>query len=152
MIRKKKRRIITICSIMIIILIVACITYLIIRKNNKNPSEVSKEEQYFTVLEDGTKVNNSPRIKESKQFDELDITNIELREKGEITQLIAIVKNNTNNVKGGYPANMVFVDENSNELAQMGIYIKELQPGESTTLNASITFDYTNAYDIIIKK
>lgn len=152
MIKKKKRRIITIGFITIIVLIAVFITYLIIRKNNKKPSELGKTEQYFTVLEDGTKVNNSPKIKENKQFDELDITNIELREKGEITQLIATVTNNTNSVKGGYPANMVFVDENNNELAQMGIYIKELQPGETTTLNASITFNYTNAYDIIIKK
>lgn len=152
MIKKKKRRIITIGFITIIVLIAVFITYLIIRKNNKNPSELGKTEQYFTVLEDGTKVNNSPKIKENKQFDELDITNIELREKGEITQLIATVTNNTNSAKGGYPASMIFVDGNNNELAKMGIYIKELQPGESTTLNASITFNYTNAYDIIIKK
>lgn len=152
MINKKKKRIITICLIIIIILIAIYITYLIMTKNNKIPSELRKTEQYFTVLEDGTKVNNSPKIKQNKQFDELDITNIELREKGEITQLIATVTNNTNSAKGGYPASMVFIDENNNELAQMGIYIKELQPGESTTLNSSITFDYTNAYDIIIKK
>ena len=66
--------------------------------------------------------------------------------------MTATVNNSSEEIKGGYPAKIVFVDSNNNTLAQMGIYIKELQPQESTILNAKITFDYTNAYNFYIQK
>ena len=44
------------------------------------------------------------------------------------------------------------IDEDGNVLLEMNPYIAELEPGESTTLNTSATFDYANAYDFTIEK
>lgn len=118
----------------------------------KTIENVDENNQYVTILKDGTKENNSPKLKEKKVFDQLDITNIKLIEESQLTKLTATITNNTKSIKGDYTAEAVIVDSKGNELATMGIGIKKLAPGESTTLNSSIVFDYSNAYDIIFRK
>ncbi len=44
------------------------------------------------------------------------------------------------------------LDKSGNTIATIPAYIKALSSGESTALNASTTFNYANAYDIVIKK
>ena len=42
--------------------------------------------------------------------------------------------------------------KNEKEITTIGGYIGEVNPGESTQLNSSATFDYANAYDFRIEK
>lgn len=123
-----------------------------LKQKAKKAQSVDEEGKYVTTLKDGTKENTSSKLKENKKIDELDITDIKLTEENQLTKLTATITNNTKKIKGDYIAQAVFVDSKGNELASMGIGIKKLQPGESTVLNSSIIFDYSNAYNIIFRK
>ena len=123
-----------------------------LKQKAKKAQSVDEKGKYVTTLKDGTKENTSSKLKENKKIDELDITDIKLTEENQLTKLTATITNNTKKIKGDYIAQAVFVDSKGNELASMGIGIKKLQPGESTLLNSSIIFDYSNAYNIIFRK
>ena len=142
--------------ILIIALILIVVLSIIIVKtsdNNVNNQNLpSTNDNFSQVTSNGTKINVSEMLNADKEFDGLDITNIELTSDGNVTQLTATISNNTGKTKGDYPAKVIFVDSNNTKLAEMGIYIKKLQPGENTILNGKITFDYTNAYNFNIMK
>lgn len=120
--------------------------------NKERVKSVDEENKYVTILSDGTKENTSEKLKEKKSFDGLEITDIKLTENNQKTTLTGTITNNTNKIKGDYIVNAIFVDSKGNELAEMSFYVKQLQSGESTVLNAATTFDYSNAYNIIFKK
>ncbi len=148
--RKSNKKIILIIALVIII--IAIIVKIVVDKSSTEAGKTNKEENYVETSDNGVKKNISSKLNEDKKLDGLDITNIELKSDGHLTKLTAIVKNNTKQTKGGYPAEVIFLDNENNEITKMGVYIKELKEGESTTLNGSITFDYTNAYNINIQK
>lgn len=137
-----KKKIIVIIAIVIILLAIALIAYFI----NKNKSD--EEIQYFEMMNNGTKVNISEKLLETKKIDGLEITNIELTELGNITQLKGTITNTSNKEKEESVINAVLLNQKGNEMATMGIYVKALKPGESTELNASATLNYVNAYNI----
>ena len=139
----------------IVFLIIVCVTVIFVKiftKNDNNKNLAGNNDNFSKIISDGTRINISEKLNENKKIDDLDITNIELKSDGQVTQLTAIINNNTGKTKGDYPAKVIFIDSNNNEIAEMGIYIKKLQPGESTILNGKITFDYTNAYNFNIQK
>ena len=66
--------------------------------NENNEVETSKEsnvEKYVQKLEDGSKLNVSDKLRKSKMVDGLEISNIQLKETGGITTLLADVENKT---------------------------------------------------------
>ena len=140
----------------IVFLIIVCVTVIFVKiftKNDNNKNLVDNNDNFSKNTRSSvTRINISEKLNENKKIDDLDITNIELKSDGQVTQLTAIINNNTGKTKGDYPAKVIFIDSNNNEIAEMGIYIKKLQPGESTILNGKITFDYTNAYNFNIQK
>lgn len=152
---KKKRQkgfpLVIIIAVFIVIIALIIIN-IVSKKSEENQAVSNNEDNYSQVASDGSRVNLSDKLKEDKKFDDLDINNIELKSNGQITQLTATINNNTGKTKGGYPAKIILVDSNNNKVAEMGIYIKELKAGETTKLNSSITFDYTNVYNFIIQK
>lgn len=147
----KKFIIVIIILLGVSILSVACY-FFFHHQNIKKQTIIEKTEQRFTVLSDGSKVNTSEKLKENKKFDGLNFTNISLTEKAGVTQLTGVITNTSKNEKGDYIAEIILVDRLGTELAKMETYIKKLQPQESTTLNASVIFDYSNAYNMVIKK
>ena len=114
--------------------------------------EEEEVEEYVSVSDDGTKVNTSEKLSETKTIDGIEITGIELTESGNVTQLLATMTNTSDETQGGYVAVLTLIDEDGNVLLEMNPYIAELEPGESTQLNTSATFDYANAYDFTIEK
>ena len=155
MTKNGKKFIIGVIIIVTVAVIISAIFVVINSKKTKNKvavKSVDEENKFVNVLSDGTKENTSERLNEDKTFDGLDITEIKLTENNKLTKLTASITNNTKKIKGDYTAQIIFVDSKNNELAEMGFYIKQLQPGESTSLNASTTFDYSNAYNIIFRK
>lgn len=140
-------------TILIAVLIIASIIFIAVTpKKRKGAVKSVDEDKYVKLLEDGTKENTSAKLQEDKKFDNLDITEIKLIESNQITKLTGTITNNTDKARGDYDAKIIFVDSKNNELSEMGFHVKQLQPGESTKLNASITFDYSNAYNIIFRK
>lgn len=138
-----------------LILVIGAVTIIFfIYKDRLQVLEEREEDskEYVSLLEDGSKQNTSERLKKDRKLDGLDISNIQLTEKAGMTQLTGIIANHTKKVKEECTATITLVDSKGNELTQMKVYIKELQPSESTRLNASATLDYVGAYDFVIKK
>lgn len=120
--------------------------------NNANTSNAAIDEKNVKTLSDGTRLNNSTKMQEIKTIDGLEISNIQLTEKDNVSILLGTVTNKTNETKGDYPVNIIIYDENEKEITTIGGYIGEVNPGESIQLNSSATFDYANAYDFRIEK
>ena len=156
---KKEKQVI---GVLIGIAVVAIIVVLIASGKNKEDENIAnneivesntvEEEKYVEVLENGTKLNTSEKLKETKEIDGMEISNMQLTEEGNITKLLGTITNNSNTTKGNYEINIKLIDENGKELTTLVGYIGELEPGESTQLSTSTTFDYANTYDVEITK
>ena len=154
---KKVKKII---ATIIIILVIAMVVTIILRFMNRQSTEniniveeqIMPEEEFVDVLEDGTRINSSSSLHETKIFDGLEISDFQLTEKDNMTVLLGTITNNSSTAKGGYAVDITVVDKDRNEMTTVVAYIKELQPGENTILNVSSTFDYANAYDFTITK
>ena len=156
---KKEKQVI---GVLIGIAVIAIIVVLIVNGKNKEDENIVnnetvenntvEEEKYVEVLENGTKLNTSEKLKETKEKDGMEISNMQLTEEGNITKLLGTITNNSNTTKGNYEINIKLIDENGKELTTLVGYIGELEPGESTQLSTSTTFDYANTYDVEITK
>lgn len=156
---KKEKQVI---GVLIGIAVIAIIVVLIVNGKNKEDENIVnnetvenntvEEEKYVEVLENGTKLNTSEKLKETKEIDGMEISNMQLTEEGNITKLLGTITNNSNTTKGNYEINIKLIDENGKALTTLVGYIGELEPGESTQLSTSTTFDYANTYDVEITK
>ena len=160
--KQEKRMIAILVAITVIVIIIAIVT----RNRNNNGEEGenriqqssqqketnTEEEEYVNVLEDGTRQNTSEKLKETKTIDGMEISDIQLTEKDNVTLLLGTITNTTNETRGGYPVNVQIVDEEGNEIITITGYIEELAAGESSQFSTSATFDYANAYDFNITK
>ena len=149
-------------KIMIVVLIAIAIAAIVFAVNfNKSkeeeapqasePTNVVKEE-FVEVLEDGTRLNTSEKLAETKTFDGMQITDLQLTENGNVSLLLGTVTNTSDTTKGGYPVNIKVLDKKGEEIITVAAFLGELEPGESTQLSTSATFDYANAYDFEITK
>lgn len=148
--KTKERKAIIVTIILIIVAIFAITIWFVMQKNEvQTGGEVvdTTKEEFVNVLEDGTKLNNSTKLAETKNFEGMEITNFQLTEKDSVSLLLGTITNTSDSVKGGYPIIIKMIDKSENEIVTVGGFVKELQPGESTQLSISATFDYANAYD-----
>lgn len=113
---------------------------------------VENQEKNVELLEDGTRLNTSNKLKETKKINGMEISNFQLTEKDNVTLLLGTVTNTSNTKQGGYPVNVKIIDEQGNEIITVGAYLGELEPGESTQFNTSATFDWVNAYDFSVSE
>ncbi len=113
-------------------------------QNNEEP----KNEEFVSKQEDGSKVNTSDKIRETKRLGGLEISGLTITESNNLTQLLGTIENTSNSVDGGYTAKIIIVDKENNQIIDMIFSIAELQPGQSMQLDCSATFDYSNAYDV----
>ena len=163
--RRKKRGlrlidiIIAIIAIVIIIAIVANINKKKTNKTeeNKNVAQSEQtqkvEEKNVIELEDGTKLNVSSKLNESKALGDLAIKNIQLTYKDGVTNLLATVENTKNEKIPMTNVSIQLVDENGKEIYTLNGIIEETKAGETAKMNCLITADFANAYDFkIIKK
>ena len=158
--RNKGINLITI--IFIIILIVVAVTAIrkITTKNNKNGQVNNLTNQIETdteknvkVLDDGTKLNISSKLKENKKLEGLEITNTQITYNNGITNLLADVKNTTQSKMKMQNVEIILLDEQGNTIYKIPGVIEEIEAGETKQFNTSITADFANAYDFkIIKK
>lgn len=153
MTNKEKKFLIILVAVAIIIVIGIVIFKNVGKKEENTTPENQVVEEYVKVLEDGTRLNTSDKLSQTKTFDGLEITNFQLTEKNNVTVLLGTITNKSNETKGDYPVNIKILDKDGNEIITVGGYISPLEAGQSTQLNCSASFDYANAYDFeIIKK
>lgn len=150
--KNEKMLIAILCVITIIVVVVA----IVIKNKNANKQEENNstqpKEEFVDILDDGTRKNTSNKLHETKTFDGMEITDLQVTEKDNVTLLLGTVKNTSTTTKGGYPVNIKIVDKEGNEIITIAAFLGTLEPGESTQLNTSATFDYANAYDFSITK
>lgn len=154
---KKKKKGISIIWVLVLIIVVIIAIRLINKKNKNNNENTSANnsvtEKFVQVLNDGTKLNKSNKLSETKNVGDYKISNIQLTMKNNQSVLLADIKNTSKQETGTTLIDIILYDENKNEIATIPGIISPIKPGETTQLNSSITVDYANAYDfeVIIK-
>ena len=147
--KKKEKKMILI--IIVVGIIVVGGIFLLTRpktENNANGAEENKVvEEFVQVLEDGTKLNTSTKLSETKTINGLEIGNIQLTNQNNQSVLLADVKNNSGKDTEVMLIDIILLDKNGQELGKAGGIIGDLKAGETTQLNASTMIDYANAYD-----
>ena len=142
--------------ILIVVAIAIILTLVIISNRKEIHNEVEENkvvEEFVQVLKDGTKLNTSTKLKETKKLDNLEIGNIQLTNKNGQSVLLADVKNTGSMETQVMLINIVLLDENGTEIATVPGIISPLKVGESTQLNTSMQQDYTGIYDFrVVKK
>lgn len=154
--KKKEKR-----GLLILILVaIAIITTLAIITNRKGKevnSDSTEEnkvvEEFVQVLEDGTKLNTSTKLSETKIVDGLKIGNIQLTMQNGQSVLLADAENDTGKDIDIMLLDIILLDKNGNELTTIAGIVGDLKAGEKQQLNSSVTSDYANAYDfrVVIK-
>ena len=146
--------------LILILVAIAIITTLAIITNRKGKevnSDATEEnevvEEFVQVLEDGTKLNTSTKLSETKIVDGLKIGNIQLTMQNGQSVLLADAENDTGKDIDIMLLDIILLDKNGNELTTIAGIVGDLKAGEKQQLNSSVTSDYANAYDfrVVIK-
>ena len=156
---KRKSLVSTIIIIVVIIAVTALAVFMIMKKGgtgvaqgNNTAENQATAEEFVKVLDNGTKLNISSKLSETKVVEGLEISNFQLTESGSQTVLLGKIKNNGSEARGGFEAAVTMLDKQGNEIVKLIAYIPQVKPGEEQQLNVSSTLDYANAYDIKIEK
>ena len=155
---RKVRKIIIIGVIIIIACIVSANIFLKKGTNNINIDENKLEvydssiADYVKKIDDGTKINVSPKLHQDTTINGLDIKNIQLTCKNGITTLLADIFNNTKAESEIKHINIKLRDGENKEIRTVRGYIPALKIGETTKLNVSMSSNLITAYDIEFSK
>ncbi len=149
---KKKEKIL----IILLLGIVLIMAILAIVKNQKESQKnivegINEEEEFTRILEDGTKLNVSTKLNETKMVDKLKIYNIQLTSKNDQTVFLADVESSED--KEITLVDIVLLNKNGSELTTITGLIGKTKAGGVQQLNCVVTSDYANAYDfkVIVK-
>ena len=139
-------------AVLVAITIIVIIIFIATReKKNETVEEKKVEEEFVEVLEDGTKLNTSTKLNETKYVNGLEFGNIQLTMQNNQSVLLADVKNNTGKASSLTLVDVTLLDKEGNTIVKVGGIIGPLQNGESTQFNTSMTLDYANAYDFKVE-
>lgn len=151
----KDKKWLIIIGLIILILVIIFIVK-ITNKEDKIKEENTTDDfagnEYIDVKEDGTRVNKSEKFSTTKEIEGLKISNIELTEKENVTQILADIKNTTDKDVEGFYVSINFLDKNGESIVSLGGYIPTVEANGTATLNTNSTGDFANAYDYTIEK
>lgn len=133
-------------KLVILAIAIIAITAVIVKVTFQKPIE--EKQNYADRQENGTILNTSKKLSETKQYNGLEFSNIKLSHIESLTRLDAEVKNITSNTIPAQLININIMDKDGNVMASFGGEINELEPGETTTIYLGIAANYVNAYDI----
>ena len=157
---KQERGITTIGLVVIALIVIMIVTIIVNISKKKEQEKVGavqgeeqnvEQEEYVQKLADGSKLNKSEELLKEKKLDELEISNIQLKETGGITTLLADVKNNTNHEIQERNVTIEVLDKQGNVITSLNGTIDTVGAGEKVQLNMSVTGDVANAYDFKIR-
>ena len=114
--------------------------------------ENAVKEEFVQLTDDGMKVNVGSKITDDKEVNGLKFTNVQLTEKDNQSTLLADVENATGKELKDYTnLDITFLTKDGEEIVTIKGILTPLKSGEKTQLNAGLTQDVANAYDIKIK-
>ena len=162
---KNKKILFAIILFVVVIIILTIIFLKYIKKDNKEdyfnlePSVSSAESEIdmsnltnSEIDKDGLKINNSPKIKEGIMFNDLQIKDIKIEAGESISIFNAKVENTLNKDLKSYLIDLVFLDENGNEIAKVETTFPELKQGKTGYITATSTKDIATAYELKIER
>lgn len=151
----------------IIIAFVGAIAWLTLGKKNQNniannnpigTTETSKtataqieNNENSKMVNDNVKLNTSEKLQQAKTFQGLEISDVQITSKDNVTIMLATVTNKTNQIAGDCAVRLTMKDKDGNTITEAHGYISKVEPGKTTQLNISKTFDFANAYDYTIE-
>ena len=146
----KKKNLIPIYILAIIVVIVVGVIITIKIKNKDKPKQV---DEFVSEYSNGIKENTSSKLHEDKLFEGIQISDINLLQRtSNTTSLVGTIKNISDSVQGGYTLNIRILDKNGNELLSIPVNVPSLEPGATTPLISTTSYDLINAYDIVLEK
>ena len=154
--KKEKRMILILLVILIIAIVIFVVSKNVNKGNNVNENgsttqqENTEPEEFVQVQEDGTKLNTSTELKKEKQVGNYKFENMQLTTQDNQTVLLADVTNTGSNKTDIQLVDVTLLDKDGNEIITVGGIISQLEPGEKTQFNTSMTLDYANTYDFKI--
>ena len=154
--KKEKRMILILLVILIIAIVIFVVSKNVNKGNNVNENgsttqqENTEPEEFVQVQEDGTKLNTSTELKKEKQVGNYKFENMQLTTQDNQTVLLADVTNTGSNKTDIQLVDVTLLDKDGNEIITIGGIISQLEPGEKTQFNTSMTLDYANTYDFKI--
>ncbi len=143
----KKSEIRMIVIILIVGLIVIGVMLATRGTNKKGEETTDTEESYTEVLEDGTRINTSEKTKKTKTVEGIEISNLQITEKDNVTIMLGTITNKSTETKEDITLKIKILDRNGKEITTVENYIGKLEVGKSTQLNTSTTYDYADMYD-----
>ena len=152
---KKQEKRMLLILVIVSALIITIIWFATRNKENNNVGGTTEnvEQGEFTRVEaDGTIVNTSEKLKQTKENLGFSITNINFVKRGNETILTARVTNNTGEAQGDFLGQIVLLDKSGKEIGKIPVMISETQNGEAIDIETSITESYANAYDFRLEK
>ncbi len=117
----------------------------------KNVEENNMEEKYVSILEDGTKLNISEKMKQVRKIEGIEIRDIQLTNQDGVTVILGTVTNTTNSDKGITPVKITLYNDKGNKIEEIEGIIPSVKAGESEQMNIGTSVDYSNAYDLKIE-
>lgn len=139
--------------IIALLIILVLIIFITIKKDQKqNNQEITENNQEILVqtLEDGTKLNTSTKLLETKKIENLEISNSQLTNKEGKTILLADVKNVGSTTIQMIQLEITLVDSNQKKIEKLDGLLGTIKPGETVQLNIEATEDYSDIYDYIV--
>ena len=120
------------------------------KEKEKTPNEEVEEIKDFTYIEeDGTRINISEKVtKETKYLDSLEFKNISISESGNNTHIGADVYNNSDTILTEKEVTIILLNQKNEEIKRINTYVGTIPAKTSVKLNANVTLDYSNVYDI----
>lgn len=146
---KEKRMILILVLITIAMLIITVIV-----KNNNKQQEVTPEQGSGLVKqqEDGTKQSISGKLQETKKIEDLDVSNIQIIEVNGEATITANITNDTLNTKKEFPITIKVLNKQGEVIQEVGAYVGKMQKGETRAINASVSMDISEIYDVKFEK
>lgn len=135
-------------KIRLVIVIIAIIAVIAIIVKLVSPKQQEEKQTYADKQENGTVVNTSKKLSETKTYNGLEFTNIKFSHTESVTSLNAEVKNTTSNTTPAQLVDINVLDKDGNIMTSFVGEINKLEPGETTTIDSGIAANYVNAYDI----
>lgn len=145
--------------ILVAVLIISVIWF--ITKGNDEEEETrnplvgtgTTSSEYIKEENDGTQVNTSDKVAETRQIDGIVIRDIRLEKSNGITRLIADLTNTTGQAKDRFLVDIQLFDKSGKQIGTIPGIVGKTQPGETIQMQVGITEDFVGAYDFkIVKK
>lgn len=144
---EKKQKLIIAGVSIVVIIIIGVVFWLSISKQNQ-----ITEGSYITEYADGTKINTSEKMRDTKKIDGLEIKVQQFTEQEGMITLLGTITNTTQETKGDYLVNIILQKADGKELQTIQGYINPVEAGETIQLNISKTSTAINAYSYKIEK